>query len=71
MTLPVKHTEEKKIQTYFLLNPELSSPNPYTRSNKNSLVSGSNNKNEGKINSYTFMANNLKQMFENKSEMSK
>lgn len=44
---------------------------PYTRSNKNSLVSGSNNKNEGKINSYTFMTNNLKQMFENKSEMSK
>lgn len=46
-------------------------PNPYTSSNKNNLVSGSNNKNEGKINSYTFMANNLKQMCKNKREMSK
>lgn len=46
-------------------------PNLYISSNKNSLVSGSNNKNKGKINSYTFIANNLKQMCKNKSEMSK
>lgn len=66
--------EEKKKNYEVIFSSTLKivqGPNPYTRSNINSLVSGSNNKNKGKINSCTFMANNLKQMFENKSEMSK